>query len=149
MGRSDYNFLTNQCRGNPEQSGYLDRLHKGSQATLTAEDVGVTRDGNKVCVGNEGETFRALMVIPVPRNGVPLVGTFAIKNQGDKSFNNDDFDLLCCDDENVAAVTKEHRSDKQPVCVQFSASASKSFGPRGALQAPRISCTPDNKCSTI
>ena len=53
-----------------------------SQATLTAEDVGVTRDGNKVCVGNEGETFRALMVIPVPRNGVPLVGTFAIKNQG-------------------------------------------------------------------
>ena len=42
---------------------------------------------------------------------------------GDNSFNNDDFDLLCCDDENVAAVTKDHRSDKQPVCVQFSASA--------------------------
>merc|ERR1712224_499776 len=88
--RSDYNFLTNQCSGNPEQSGYLDRLHKGSRATLTTEDIGVMRDGSKVCVGKDGETFRVLLVIPVPRSGLPIVGTFAITNQGDKSFNNND-----------------------------------------------------------
>jgi len=122
------------------------------------EDIGVIRDGSKVCVGKDGETFRVLLLIPVPRSGVPIIGTFAIRNQGDQSFNNNDFDLLCCDDENVAVVTKDHQVDKQPVCIQFSATASnfdfhvlmiKSFGSRGASQAPRIICTPDNKCSVI
>jgi len=128
------------------------------RATLTTDDIGVIRDGSKLCVGKGGDTFRVLVVIPVPRSGVPVVGTFAITNQRDKSYNNNDFDLLCCDDENVAVVTKDHQVDKMPVCVQFSAPSSKfdfhvlmvkSFGSRGALQAPRITCTPDNKCNVI
>ena len=48
------------------------------RATLTTEDIGVIRDGSKVCVGKDGETFRVLLVIPVPRSGLPIVGTFAI-----------------------------------------------------------------------
>lgn len=42
------------------------------------EDIGVIRDGSKVCVGKDGETFRVLLLIPVPRSGVPIIGTFAI-----------------------------------------------------------------------
>ena len=48
------------------------------RATLTTEDIGIIRDGSKVCVGKDGETFRVLLVIPVPRSGLPIVGTFAI-----------------------------------------------------------------------
>ena len=42
------------------------------------EDIGVIRDGSKVWVGKDGETFRVLLLIPVPRSGVPIIGTFAI-----------------------------------------------------------------------
>jgi hypothetical protein len=81
--------------------------------------------------------------------------TFSSEFEKDGSFNNKDFDLLCCDDSNLACVTKETKKTKEPTCFSFGAKPKKFNFDVLVLQdftgkqTDRIRCPPVGECEIL